>query len=382
MRGLALVILLLMLAGCSAGLPPLPPQTRPDMQSDEAGFWQLAEKAETALRRAPTLIRDPDLNRYVRDVACKVAGPYCPDIRVYLVRAPGLNAGMQANGAMLIQSGLLLRLRDEAQLAAIIGHELGHYVERHLADKAWRARVGSDILAWVTVLGQGVSLREPNAAAALLAELQLRAFSRGQEQAADAFGLQRMAAAGYAPIAAVEIWQSAAVELGDRRASVVNRLLATHPAPAARRDGLLEEIAALPVQPEARSYVRYQAALAPHRAAFLADEVRLRLPTETLRLFQQLEEQHGLDADLAFYRGEVHRLRGWQDDQHLALRSYAEALRLPQSPAAAHRSIGLISRAQGDWQRARAAFVRYLISEPDAPDAAMVRAYIAGMTGS
>jgi beta-barrel assembly-enhancing protease len=196
----------------------------------------------------------------------------------------------------------------------------------------------------------------------LLAELQLRAFSRGQEQAADAFGLQRMTAAGYAPSAAVEIWQSAAVELGDRRASVVNRLLATHPAPAARRDALLEEIAALPVQPARRSHARYQAALAPHRAAFLADEVRLRLPTETLRLFQQLEEQHGLDADLAFYRGEVHRLRGWQDDQHLALRSYAEALRLPQSPAAAHRSIGLISRAQGDWQRARAAFVRYLIT--------------------
>ncbi len=370
---------LLALAGCSAGLPQLPPRARPDSRSDEAGLWLVAAKSETALQQAPTAIGDPALNRYVRGVACKVAGPYCPDIRVYLVREPGLDARMLPNGALQIGSGLLLRLRDEAQLAAVIGHELGHYVERHTFDKAWRQRVGSDIRAWLGILAQGLVGSGAGDAADAVSPARDSAFSRSQEDAADAFGLRQMVVAGYAPAAAADFWRATVTELGERRSSIALRLLARHPMPEARRDRLNAAVAAIAAQPSMRGYVRYQAALAPFRSAFLADEVRLRLPTETLGLFERLRRQQGLDATLAFYWGEVYRLRGWKDDRPQALRFYAEASRLPGAPAALDRSIGLVRRGESDWPAARAAFRRYLAAAPDAADAAMIRAYLAEM---
>ncbi len=370
--------LLLALGGCSAGLPELVPRARPDIRSDEAGLWLVAAKSEAALQQAPTAISDPGLNRYVRGIACKVAGPYCPDIRVYLVREPGLDARMLPNGALQIGSGLLLRLRDEAQLAAVIGHELGHYVERHSFDKAWRQRVGSDIRAWLGVLAQGLAGGGGDAADALM-PVRDGAFSSSQEIAADSIGLRQMTAAGYAPAAVVDFWHASVAELGERQSSIALRLLARHPAPGSRLDRLRTAVAAVAEPHAVRGYVRYQAALAPFRAAFLADEVRLRLPTETLRLFERLRRQQGLDATLAFYWGEVYRLRGWKDDRQLALKFYGEASRLPNAPVALDRSIGLVRRSESDWLAARAAFRRYLAAAPDAADAAMIRAYLAEM---
>ncbi len=376
----AALLLLLLLAACGGGaLAPLQPQSRPLQVSDEAGFWQTAGRTEAGLQRSPLLIRDQELNRYVRGVACRVAGPYCGDIRVYLVREAGLNASMMANGAMLVQSGLLLRMGDEAQLAAVIAHEIGHYVERHTFEKAEQARRLGDLRAWTVLFALTLGAPGLGEAAEVAEILERFAFSREQERAADLFGLRLMAKAGYPPMAAAEVWQLAHDVRGDRRTSLTSRLLATHPAPDERRDRLRQAAAAMPGAMAERHRGPYRAALAPFRSQFFADEVRLRLPTETLNLFRQLEQRDGLDAVLAFHWGEVYRLRGWQDDREMALKTYARALRLPDPPAETHRGIGLVRLAKGQTRGARFAFERYLRAAPAADDEAIVRSYIAQM---
>jgi len=112
-------------------LADLAPAHRPDPKSDEAGIWYQMEKAERRIKTAGQRYRNPEVAAYLASVTCRVAGDYCKDIRVYTIRAPGLGAGMYPNGMMHISTGLLLRVQNEAQLAAVIGHETGHYLRQH-----------------------------------------------------------------------------------------------------------------------------------------------------------------------------------------------------------------------------------------------------------
>ena len=103
----------------------VPPRfARPDVASDEGGLWALMDREEARLRRSPFRMREEPLGRYLRDLACRLGASHCPDIHVYAVRTPFFNASMAPNGMMQVWSGLLLRMENEAQLAAILAHEI------------------------------------------------------------------------------------------------------------------------------------------------------------------------------------------------------------------------------------------------------------------
>src|SRR3989339_664331 len=116
-------------------LVDLKPGERPPLSSDEAGIWMMVDKAEMSVATSGQRVMDPELNAYVNDVVCRVAGDYCKDFRVYIMRIPQFNATMSPNGTMVIYSGFLLRAKNEAQLAAVVGHEISHYLRRHSAQR-------------------------------------------------------------------------------------------------------------------------------------------------------------------------------------------------------------------------------------------------------
>ena len=98
----------------------------------------------------------------------RVAPDYCSDVRIYVLPSPLLNAWMMPNGTMALYTGLLLRLENEAQLAAIIGHEVAHYTRRHSLQRyrAWRANAGTlQTVASIVSAGAGVAAANANAAA-------------------------------------------------------------------------------------------------------------------------------------------------------------------------------------------------------------------------
>ncbi len=49
------------------------------------------------MQQSSLLVKDEELNNYVQSAACRVAGAYCPDMRVYVIRNPGFNASMTAS---------------------------------------------------------------------------------------------------------------------------------------------------------------------------------------------------------------------------------------------------------------------------------------------
>ena len=353
---------------------------------DEMGLWKEMERAEEEISGSNLLVRDPKLTGYLQDLIGKVGGPAAKDFRIYLARIPEFNAMMFPSGFAVVFTGLLLRMRNEAQLAGVIAHESGHFLRRHMI-RSWRDQrrktdifaIGS-MLAGVGGAAGGVYMGDYVRLAELGTLLSLFRYSRGMEAEADAIGAKLIEQAGYQPIEMSSIWRQL---IGEEQASARYRrkrrdrgydLFATHPAPEDRMADLKAD--ALEVTVPGKRYdtgrERYLATIGGFRQTLLDDQVKLNDPGASEYLIQTLALD-GWNGLLRFYEGEVWRLRNRNGDDVRAAQSYAAAVVYPDAPADAWRWHGISLMKAGRAGEAKAAFARYLTMKPDAPDAAWVR---------
>jgi len=356
---------------------------------DEQGLWQQMDRVEEEVAGSNLVMKNAGIDSYVRDLIGKVGGPAARDMRIYVVRIPEFNAMMFPSGFAVVFSGLLLRMRSEAQLAGVIAHESGHFLRRHMI-RQWRdMRRKTDIftigamLAGVGGAGAGVYLGDFVQLAQLGTLLSLFRYSRELEAEADAMGVRLIAEAGYAPIEMSNTWVQL---IGELDASARYRrkhrdrgydLFATHPAEETRMADLRASAAEMTVA--GRTYdagrPRYLEAIAPIRQMLLDDQVKLNDPGASQYVIETLA-QDGWNGLLRFYEGEVWRLRNRKGDQERAEQSYAIAVAYPDAPADAWRWHGLSLIKQGRTAEARSALSRYLSMKPDAVDAAYIRQMI------
>jgi len=191
---------------------------------------------------------DPELQPYVASVGQKLAAvsdrplPY----EFVVLNNPVPNAWALPGGKIAVNTGLLWELNDEAELAAVLGHEIVHAAARHGA----RAQTRSLLLQGSLLVGAvALSGREYGdlalGAASVGALLITSAYSREQELESDLYGTRYMAKAGYDPNAAVRL-QETFVRLSEGRESdVFGRLFGSHPPSQARVDKNRETAAAL-----------------------------------------------------------------------------------------------------------------------------------------
>jgi beta-barrel assembly-enhancing protease len=370
-RGGVLVLSLLapLVAGCAtpAGRPDvvadLAPTEQPSDRTDEASLWLHADRLEEQLKTSPIVVRDPALQRYVASVVCRIAGPHCPRIRVYVVRRRGFYAAMAPNGMMEVGTGLLLRTANEAQLACVIGHEIGHYLRRHTMQR------------WADFQARVANFRSESGS--------LAAFSRDQEREADEVGFDLMVRSGYDPRQAVRAWERVlATEPRPPANMAPIAALATHP-PTAERVNALREYADKAATTDEPRVGRedHVARLRPVRGWILDDEVRGRQFASTEALVRLLIEDGDGLGELHFFDGEIHRLRSAQGDLTRAIEDYRRALEFPDAPAATQRSLGLVALRTGDRPAAREALARYLERAPQAEDRELIAAQLAELDG-
>ena len=355
-------------------------------EKDEQGLWQRYERVEHEIAGSNLLIQDRALAAYVGGLTERVGGPAAKDLRIYVAHIPEFNAFMAPTGFMVVFSGLLTRMRDEAQLAGVIAHEAGHFLRRHHI-RGWRdLRRKSDALS-VLALGaglggaaSGVYLGDAVQLAEMGAVLSLFAYSRELEAEADAMGLKLISEAGYDPAAMPETWQQlieeveASARMRKKRPRRGYSLFATHPAPASRMADLrasAREVKA-GAGADARGRERYLNAIAPYRARFLEDQVKLNDPGASLYIVQNLAKD-GWNGLLRFYEAEIWRLRGAKGDDARAAQGYAAAVTYKDAPPEAWRNHGYALLKAGRPAEAKAALSRYLALAPTAGDAPMVR---------
>ena len=369
-------------------VPLIGPGYRPT-DEDEVGIWKLMDRVEEEVAGSNLLIRDPVANAYVKDLIGRIGGPAAQDMRIYVARIPEFNAMMFPTGFTVIFSGLLLRMRNEAQLAGVIAHESGHFLRKHQI-RQWRdMRRKTDIFS-ILAMGAGVAggatgyyLGDLVQLAQLGTILTLLKYSRTLESEADAMGLKLIAEEGLRPMAMSETWDQLIGELDasaryrrkerERRIS----LFETHPSPDSRRAEL--KVSAAEVTVPGRTYDdrqdRYLKAIGHLRPMMLDDQVKLNDPGASQYLIETLARD-GWNGLLRFYEAEVWRLRNRQGDDRRAAQGYAIAVAYPDAPPEAWRWHGLSLIKQGRQAEARSALTRYLQMKPGAPDAPFIRQMI------
>ena len=369
----------------SAMVPLIGPGYRPT-DRDELGMWQQMARVEEEISGSNLLIKDPALNLYLQQLIGKVGGPAAKDMRIYVARIPEFNAVMFPTGFTVIFSGLLLRMRNEAQLAGVIAHESGHFLRKHQI-RQWRdMRTKTDIFA-VLAMGAGVAggaagvyTGDMMRLAELGTILSLLKYSRMSEAEADAMGLKLIADAGLRPMAMSETWDQLIGELDEsaryrrkKRERRIN-LFETHPSPDSRRRELRESAAEVTVP--GRAYddgrARYLDAIGPIRRMLLDDQVKLNDPGASQYIVNTLAID-GWNGLLRFHEAEIWRLRNRAGDDARAALGYAAAVGYADAPPDAWRWHGVMLQKAGRGAEAKAAYARYLALAPNAPDAPFIR---------
>jgi predicted Zn-dependent protease len=351
---------------------------RPALDSDEAGLWMQMDRVEQGLRTSGHLVTDAAVRAYLRDILCKLATDHCADIRLYVVQTPHFNASMAPNGVMQVWTGLILRADNEAQLAYVLGHELGHYLRRHSVQR-WRdVRTKTNVAAVFTVLTAAAGQGYIGSLAQLVALGSILQFSRDNEREADEIGFELMVRAGYDPREAAKIWEALDKERRAGKDSEPLIFFATHP-PTDERIETLKELARKTYSPD-RDWTdgrqAYAKAVRPLRTTLLRDELRLRDFARTQVLLERLLAAEPASGQLHFFQGELYRLRNDDGDPARALESYERALATGGAPPETNRAAGLLLMRHGAKEQARAAFDRYLTEAPEAEDKAMIHAYL------
>jgi len=232
-RGTAIAALLL-LSGCDW----LPFDLVSDRQAEAMGLQAWEEIVATT---PPS--DDPRLQAALDAVVARLlaaAGERPEDWEAVVFAGPEVNAFALPGNRIGVFEGMFGMAENPDQLAAVVGHEIGHVAAEHSQERmtAEIARhLGVRLIALLLQLGEVQYGDDIAAALGLGAEYGLLLpYSRQHELEADRIGLELMAAAGYDPAEAVALWRNMRAAGGDGPPG----FLSTHPTPAARIEALEE----------------------------------------------------------------------------------------------------------------------------------------------
>ena len=190
--GLALILFLL---GGSCATNPVSggPELMLLSESDEI---KLGKQTDTEVRKEYGVYEDQKLNAYLNDMCQRLAKvSHRPNLpyKFEIVDASAVNAFAVPGGYVYFTRGILANLNNEAELAGVMGHEIGHITARHSAQQYSRAQLAQfglvvgglfmpDLVSGVAQLGVG---------------MLFLSFSRDNERQADSLGVEYASKAGY-----------------------------------------------------------------------------------------------------------------------------------------------------------------------------------------
>lgn len=219
----------------------------------------LGDKTAAEIEAKYKVLNDAELTRYVDGVgqrAAKASGdPYGWQFTFKVVDDPKtVNAFAIPGARIYVFSGLIKSAKDEAQLAGVLAHEVGHVTKRHLAKRMVK-QYGLQSLS-DAALGKDANVLAQIGSALVTTGLLLKN-SRDDENEADAVGVVTTSKAGYDPKAMVEFFQT--LKQGEGNVPEFMAYLSDHPLTADRIKALEALIAANKLTGAGRSTPTYQA---------------------------------------------------------------------------------------------------------------------------
>ena len=282
---------------------------------------------------------EPELTRYVQSVGDRLARvsdrklPY--EFQVLNESSP--NAWALPGGKIAINRGLLVELDSEAELAAVLAHEIVHAAARHSAQSMERG-----VFLQGALVAAGVALGDTGykdigmLGANIGAQLTNQKFGRDDETEADLYGMRYMQRAGYDPAAAVELQETFVRLAENKQPDWLAGLFASHPPSQARVQANRRQVAEMGNPGGEIGRERYQRAIA-----------RLKRNKPAYEAFDEAQKA------------------AKEDRLSLALRKVNEAIRIEPKEAAFYSLRGEIKAAQKDPRAARKDLDRAVSLNPD-----------------
>lgn len=226
-------------------------------------------------------VPDDQLQAYVTEVGNRLVGqvePGVPELpwEFTLLDSEVINAFALPGGKVFITRGLARRFNTEAQLAGVLGHEIGHVTARH-GNQRMSKQLGFNILIGAAAIGVGVADSDSDVrkygqyavpAMAIGGNVILLKYGRDEESQADLLGMRYMARAGYHPAGQREVMQILADASGAGSGGRPPEWLSTHPFPETRIDRINQILAEQ--YPDADTNPAYTRAEQAYQSRFLA----------------------------------------------------------------------------------------------------------------
>jgi predicted Zn-dependent protease len=219
------------------------------LQHEVALGKRLAQQVEQSAR----FVNDPAIVNYVNKIGQNLVRN--SDARVpftfKVIDSDGVNAFSLPGGFVFVNSGLILRADDEAELAGVMGHEIAHVAARHGTKQATKANLVQMAMIPISIMlpygWAGYGIYEGLSFGIPIAFLK---FSRKDEAQADYLGIQYMYKAGYDPNAYVSFFEKIEAE-NRRQPGTIPKIFESHPPTPNRIAAAQKEIASiLPCRPE------------------------------------------------------------------------------------------------------------------------------------
>jgi len=208
-QSLILFTLIAVIYGCSTN----PATGRQDMVfMSEADEIAIGKQSHEQIMRQYSLYNDLELQNYVQYVGKKVAANSHRnhlDFQFYVLDSPEVNAFATPGGYIYITRGLMAYLNTEGDLAAVLGHEIGHVTARHAARQHSASQITGLGAAIGTMIGEafipGISAVGGQELIGVLGTAYLRGYGRDHELEADRLGAEYLARSGYDPDAILDV---------------------------------------------------------------------------------------------------------------------------------------------------------------------------------
>ena len=381
MRYILLILMLCFAAACATP-SNLPLATENSSVDDEKRLWQRSEDEQKVLAQSGLIYRDEELDDYLDRVARKLQPPgILEDIpfRIRVIKSPYLNAFAFPNGVIYIHTGILARLDNEAQLAALLGHEMTHCTHRHALKTLKHFKSKSDFLVGVQAsLIQFRGIRNlVNQLGSFGSKVAVNGYRRDLENEADWVGLQLMVKAGYDAHEALRLFEHLKMELEVENIQEPF-FFGSHPRLQERVENCKRFFKTH--SPEEGTGIRGQGIFLTKLHRVVLENAWLDLKAGRFHSAQKGAAKYlkikPSDARVYHLLGEVFRQRAKADDIPKAKAYYKRAISLDPFYPDPHKAIGLIYYKDGEKTLAKQSFGQCLSLAPHRADKAYILGYL------
>ena len=213
----------------------------------------LGRELAAEIERQVRLVDDPVISEYVNRVGQNIVRNSDAQVpfTFKVVEDDSINAFALPGGFVFVNTGILLRADEEAEVAGVLAHEIAHVTARHGTENSTKSQIINIASIPLIFLGGviGFGIRQ---AAGLIIPMQYMSFSRGAEEEADYLGIQYAYKTGYDPGAAVTFFEKIQA-LETAKPGTISSLFASHPPTENRIEKTQENIGL--VLPERDRYV-------------------------------------------------------------------------------------------------------------------------------